>query len=252
MILDLLFPIECLGCQAPDVWLCPDCRRKLPFQETSRCFSCYRTTQYGEFCRSCQPGFFLSGIWVAGDYKQPIISKLVKTYKYRFSLSLAPLLSDYLCFFLRDFLNKHRFSASDLFMGLNSQKLNELKYCPRIVLKFNHCLVIPAPLHKKRRDWRGFNQTEPIALGVASNFGLRTDSMKLIRLKHKRAQAKLKTGQRLANLKNNFLWTGGNLSGQDILLIDDVATTGSTLNECARALKKAGANEVWGLVIAKG
>ena len=75
---------------------------------------------------------------------------------------------------------------------------------------------------------------------------------KLIRIKHKKPQAKLDEAQRQENIKNCFAWVGKKLTGQPIILIDDVTTTGSTLNECAKILKQNGAGEVWGLVVAKG
>lgn len=74
----------------------------------------------------------------------------------------------------------------------------------------------------------------------------------LRRIKHKTPQAKLTGAERGENIKDCFAWDGENLNRKNILLLDDVATTGSTLDEAAKVLKAAGAEKVFGLVIAKG
>src|SRR3989339_894397 len=92
-------------------------------------------------------------------------------------------------------------------------------------------LIVPVPLSHKRYNFRTFNQSEEIAKFLAKKCKLPT-SNNLIKIKHTKPQTKLKR--------------------ENILLIDDVVTTGSTLNECARELKKHGAGKIWGLVVAKG
>ena len=152
--------------------------------------------------------------------------------KYNFIKDIGSLLGNYLTSFLQSYLN------------------NEANYKSKII---NHqSAIIPIPLHPRRLRWRGFNQTETIARVVAKNFQLEIITRKLIRTKHKKAQAKLNEWQRLKNVKDCFAWRGDNLAGATIILVDDVATTGATLNECAKILKQNGANQVWGLVAAKG
>ena len=110
---------------------------------------------------------------------------------------------------------------------------------------------MPVPLSKKRLRWRGFNQAELLAEKVAENYGLAMDAANLIRVKHKKPQAKLDEVHRLENIKDCFAWQGSNLNKKNIILIDDVVTTGATLNECAIVLHAAGAAEVWCLVVPK-
>ena len=112
--------------------------------------------------------------------------------------------------------------------------------------------ALPISLHKKRKRWRGFNQAEIIARELKNYFDIDMSTEKLIRIKHKKAQAKLGEEERKNNIKNCFGWQGDRLNKRNIILVDDVVTTGSTLNECAKVLKENGAGEVWGLVVAKG
>jgi ComF family protein len=113
----------------------------------------------------------------------------------------------------------------------------------------NHFVLLPVPLHKSRLRKRGYNQAYEIAkeLAVLSGRELLTS---LHRHKNTEMQAQLKFKQRAKNVKNAFTMNQ-NLSHQHIILIDDVMTSGNTLNECAKVLKKAGAQEVKVLIFAR-
>ena len=110
-------------------------------------------------------------------------------------------------------------------------------------------LVVPVPLHKKRFVERGFNQAKLIAKIVAREIDKPCQDL-VIRSRHTLQQAKLKREDRLKNVKNAFV-IENNIDG-NVLLIDDVFTTGSTLQECAKVLKKGGAKAVIGFTIARG
>ena len=112
-------------------------------------------------------------------------------------------------------------------------------------------IVMPIPLSAKRRRWRGFNQAEILAREFAVNSGYSLLSG-LVRIKHSRPQASSDAVQRWNNVHGAFAWKGGDLAGQAVILIDDVATTGATLSEAASALRKAGAGKIYALVLAKG
>jgi competence protein ComFC len=112
-------------------------------------------------------------------------------------------------------------------------------------------VVIPVPLHPRRERERGFNQAEKIARLFAEKLQL-TVSQRLRRSLYTKQQAILSGDERRKNLNNAFVFTIE--SGQvpdKVLLVDDVFTTGSTLQECAKALKAGGVQTVWGLVLAK-
>ncbi len=250
-ILDLLFPIECLGCGQPGDWLCRECFRKLKLNHSQYCLACKQENKFGQFCKNCSPNYYLDGIWIAGDYDDAVLSKLIKNLKYRFAKNIAQTLGNFLAIFVRNLINKAKIDKSDLTHGVGWRKFEKISQSPKILFNLKNALLIPVPLHKKRYNWRGFNQAQMIADCLAKNFNLTTNNQ-LIRHKHKKAQAKLKEAERKINIQGCFAWQGPKLDNQQIILIDDVVTTGSTLNECAKVLKKAGAKKVWGLVVAKG
>ena len=250
-ILNLLFPIECLGCSQEDVWLCDKCFRKIPFNPFNYCLNCKKRNKYGEFCTDCSPNFYLNGVWIAGNYNNYIIVNLIKNLKYYYAKNLADILGKYLSLFLQNLLNKNRLTNINLQQSKIWRQLDKAKQSPLTILNFNQTIIIPVPLHKKRYLIRGFNQAEKLAQIVSKNFNLKINH-DLIRIKHKTAQAKLNEKARKHNIKDCFVYRGENLINKNILLIDDVLTTGSTLNECAKVLKENNASEVWGLVVAKG
>ena len=117
--------------------------------------------------------------------------------------------------------------------------------------------ILSIPLHPRRRRERGFNQSELIAAAIAQKFPLPLlPQTVLVRTRYTEPQAKVRGREaRLNNMEGAFQVSHSMaplVNGKTILLVDDIATTGNTLNEAARALKKAGASQVWGIVAAKG
>ena len=116
--------------------------------------------------------------------------------------------------------------------------------------------VIPVPLYKSKRRQRGFNQAELIAceaLKVCSaggRFRLRQDM--LLRVRDTHSQIGLTSHQRRENLRGAFaVERADELNGQEVVLVDDVYTTGTTASECARVLRRAGASRVWVATVAR-
>lgn len=112
--------------------------------------------------------------------------------------------------------------------------------------------IAAVPLHPQRYRQRGFNQATEIAEEL-SKFS-QIPFMKLLkRIKHTQPQAKISDkNQRLTHLKNTFALNQKILHLESVLIIDDVTTTGTTLNECAQILKQAGVKKIYGLVVAHG
>lgn len=250
--LDLIFPIECLNCGREGDWLCEACFKEVKFKPKQYCLHCKKENDFGQFCLPCQVLYNLDGVWIAALYDDKLISQAIKSLKYHFISSLAGVLGKMLISFTDKLINKAGIASRNLKDGVAWQDFNQARNAPLAILNFKDNLIIPVPLSGKRRRWRGFNQAELLARVVAEKYSLEMDNRDLIRIKHKKPQAKLNEVQRLENIKDCFAWQGGNLNNRNIILIDDVVTTGATLNECAGILKANGAGEVWGLVVAKG
>ncbi|MFH1349345.1 MAG: ComF family protein [Pseudomonadota bacterium] len=113
-------------------------------------------------------------------------------------------------------------------------------------------LMMPVPLHTRRLRERGFNQSLVLARFVASMMGIELEYLSLRRVRDTQPQAGLKRDERRKNVRKAFeLMDPKPVRGRTVVLVDDVATTGSTLNECARVIKKAGARKVLCLVLAR-
>jgi len=243
-VIDIIFPIECLGCKQEGKWLCEKCCRTIPINTEPYCLSCKTKTAFGEFCKKCKSNYNLDGVFIASDYDHELIKQGIKTLKYRFVYDISQELSQLLILFMQEQIRKSK-SAEWL-------PVDNFYQSPTVIKKFFEAIVIPVPLHPKRLRWRGFNQAEKLSENFFKFFNLNSNSQNFRRIIHTKSQAKLNEQDRKDNLKNCFAWQGDNLQNKNIILIDDVCTTGHTLEECAKVLKQAGAGEVWGLVVAKG
>lgn len=244
-IINLLFPLECLGCNREGAWLCPDCRKQLKFSERDQTANLNIPN--------------INQIFIAGDYDDPLLAKLIQKYKYSFISALGIELGEFLNAYWKDSVIKQTLKITvspenllsfdySLNNRLENNSVDASDQKPNIQ---TNLLVVPIPLFKKRLRWRGFNQAEILARSLSKSFSYPL-SLNLIRLKSGQPQASLGETERANNVQNAFTWQGASLSGKNILLIDDVVTSGATLNAAALALKSAGANSVYGLVLAKG
>lgn len=111
--------------------------------------------------------------------------------------------------------------------------------------------LVPVPLHPHRLRWRGFNQAELISQGLGAAWVWPVTPHLLTRTRPTSSQMTLSGAARKNNLKHAFAVTSGSTIPPSVLLVDDVATSCSTLRECAAVLKKAGVNRVWGLTLAQ-
>ncbi len=118
---------------------------------------------------------------------------------------------------------------------------------------FGGFLLIPVPLEKRRLKWRGFNQAEEIGKELAVSLKIPLISDALIKIKETIPQTELSDEARKENVKNSFVCQKPKIiKGREILLIDDFFATGSTMEECARILKEAGAEKIVGVAVARG
>lgn len=224
LALDLLFPAACVICARRGASLCQFCASNLRYNFNQLCPDCQKASPNGSTHTACAKRYGLDGILAAGEFVQA--RELVHACKYQGVKSLDQPLAEFLSRFLESFGYQEYFSQFEL---------------------------APVPLHKKRRRFRGFNQSELLASKLAKTSCLRSRANLLIRLRDTETQTHLDREERKRNLQAAFaLAANQSAKEKNFLLIDDVTTTGATLAECARTLKKAGANLVWGLVIARG
>ena len=227
-LIEILFPKVCLCCrESRNALLCAPCLDCLPHKKSHQCPHCQDAiTPNGAVCSSCYGLSPLEGVFSVAPYSHPTIKAILFAYKYRFAVELSAPLGA----FLTEGLFAHDIALPDI--------------------------LIPVPLHARRLRWRGFNQSALLASELSLKLLPGTTlpiSQMLTRSRFTPPQAKADTrATRLENLKNAFAWEGdgGAIEGKRIWLVDDVATTGSTLAECAKTLKSAGAREVWGVTLA--
>lgn len=170
---------------------------------------------------------FLDGVIYGLAYAEnPEIQAAIKQFKYRYTQDLA-----------------------DHFGEILMTKISQLRAFAKKKIIF-----IPIPLHRKRLWERGFNQAELIAENIAGRMAGQGQVYSLLRRnRYTSQQAKLGKRDRQYNLEGAFELSGdlSLLEGRVCFLVDDVCTTGSTLDECARILKQKGLKKVYGLVIAR-
>jgi len=168
---------------------------------------------------------------VVSDYENSSVIKIIKTFKYRFIKEMAIPISW--------LLKKYVFWLSA------ARKFNLLTESP---------IIIPVPLHYRRLNWRGFNQAELIAQSLSEILNCNFDASLIKRTKIIKPQAEIEEReQRINNVRDIFqIIDRDKVKNKTVLLIDDVCTTGATLNEGARILKESGAAKIIGLVFARG
>lgn len=200
------------------------------------CFGCQREGSY--LCQDCESTLeisethqrfktkYLFDLYYPCNYQKPLIKKLIQVFKYEpFVKELAQSLSSLII---------------DHFQLLD-QKPN-----------FEDFILVPVPLEKRGLRWRGFNQAEEIAKEVSKFLNISVLNNVLFKIKETLPQIELQGKERKENVKGIFQARNkGLILNKKVLLIDDVYTTGSTLEECAKVLKEAGVKEIIGIVIAR-
>ncbi len=223
IILDLLFPPRCMGCGRRGGWLCPACDGELRPVSPPLCARCGRQWdgRSGDgrcpACRGTRSG--LDGLRAAYYFEGPI-RRGIHGLKYRGQRSLAEPLT-----------------------GLLLPAFDALPWAPDV--------VVPVPLYPSRQRQRGYNQSKLLAGTLARERRLEMVEGAVLRRRDTPPQIGLDAAARRANVAGAFAGKPGALAGWRVLLLDDVCTTGSTLEACADAAREAGAVVVWGLVLAR-
>lgn len=217
-------PARCMGCLQAGTWLCGRCGLAALHGRLT-CIICGQVRARGATCTACADQTSLTGAVSVGPYSSPMLRHGVHWLKFRGVRACARPLA-----------------------ALLTARVAEI--APLAVLRTNGAIV-PIPLHRRRRRERGFNQSE-----VLASYLSRITSVPLLPvLQRSRAtwtQTKLPADLRRQNMAEAFLVTNILPRKRWWLLIDDVTTSGATLSSAAAALRAAGAQEIWGVTVARG
>lgn len=203
--------------------ICDSCAKIIFASQQYTCKICGRAIKGGEICNICYENKYSYdkgiSLFVYDRHTAPIIYSI----KYSNNIELA-------------------------------QRLGSLLYydiCRKSNILSDTDIILPIPLHKDRLESRGYNQAEIIAAALSEESGIKTNSSVLIKTKATADQIGLKKSQREQNLKESFDIADDSLIvNKNIILTDDVLTTGATINACCETLKKHGANKVFFAVLA--
>lgn len=234
-IKNLLFPVACVSCGREGQWCCKACQASFSVLLVQRCPACNKQTSSGEVCFVCKGKTELDGVTALYSYSEnSSLARFIKMLKYQFAHDLATELPEIL-----------KRVGPEIWKFVSTEG--------------GSLACIPVPLHIRRERERGFNQAQLLAKALirvwqeqGQNTILSTLPSALVRSRATPPQAHLKGQERRANLVGAFSWQAGQPVPERVLLIDDVFTTGSTMQECARELKKHGAKWVWGIALARG
>ena len=226
-LLDMLYPKKCPLChqilKEKDRLICPECSGKVRPISGPRCMKCGRPVRMEEeYCQDCRSGVhhFTEGrsIFPYGEiWRQSLVR-----FKY------------YGCREYGDFYAKA--------ISIYGRKYLE-RWKPQ--------LIVPVPLHSRKKRMRGFNQAAYLAERVSRFTGIPWSDNLVIKIRNTKSQKKLNASQRKKNLRNAYLVTR-KITGFSVLVVDDVYTTGSTMDAMAMCLQGAGAKDVYFLTVCAG
>lgn len=217
--LNLLWPSECLVCGREGAWLCDPCQSKITLIKQPTCPFCDRLSPLGKSCTRCQTTHKLSGCRSWGYYTGAL-QTVVKQYKFGGITAATDVLADHLT-----------------------------SLVAQLPLTGNW-VVTSVPMTPRKRGQRGFNQAELLARAVASRAERPYEPL-LRRTQEGKQQSTLARAARFSNASGLFALAPRAIVTRQVLIVDDVLTTGATLEACARALKQAGTRSVWGLTVAR-
>ena len=234
IILDILFPTSCIGCGKEGRYICDECN--VFISETMPvCPVCCNSSFFGESHSNCVRKYSLDGLISIWDY-EGLIKNLIYKIKYDGTThAISEIIENFFKLITND--KDNRFHA---FLSFLSYKDTYITY---------------VPMYIKKEKKRGFNQAELIAKEIGKISNRRIISL-LKKIKNTESQTKLEKKERLENVKGSFensqICDKPSLSQtENVLLVDDIFTTGATMKECCKVLKQSGARKVWGFVLAR-
>ena len=219
--LDWIYPPACASCGTPGFRLCADCLGKIKFIRGMRCITCGEPLRSStERCTACQvsPPVY-TAMRNLGIY-EGVIRDCIHAIKY-----------------------EHNQGLGEVFTDLLAGLVSEAGWTPD--------LVMPVPLSARRAGERGYNQADCLARPLAAHLSVRYHPFGLVRIRDTPSQVGLSGEARRRNVAGAFNAIPEVVVGQRVLIVDDVMTTGSTMEACAKALREAGTEVVYGLTLGR-
>ncbi len=231
LLLDIFFPPVCLGCNSFGYQICNQCFNNLEKRGSYICPICNKKSAHGERHNKCKGP--IDGLFSILKYDD-LAKSIIKQIKYQAYCQAIP-------------------SLVNWYISQDNIQLN-LTFAKFLTTK---PIIIPAPIHIKRLNYRGFNQSELYARQISKKLNLSFSNKIIKKVINTVPQVSLSKKRRLQNLNNAFsitqqAWENKiSLKNKNILIIDDVWTTGTTIKSIAKELKKLPINKVWGLTLAR-
>ena len=228
-VANTLFPKQCYQCKQADTYLCKECCVAiLKHTPETVCPHCLTRVPYGELKKQCYNSFLVNKLFIATTYQNQCVKKMFRDFKYRRAKALAyPLAA-----FLVAWLTVHRYNQFQ-----------------------KNTIVVPVPSHKRREKDRGFHPATALAQQLANAYQLPLATNVVYKHKNIGFQTHIKNAQqRRENVEGCFTLTpqaAQKTKQKTILLVDDIITTGSTMRECAKTLRKTRPKEIIGLAVAR-
>lgn len=226
--LDILYPRRCPICETiltDGRKICPECRKKLPFVKEPLCKKCgkplERETQ--EYCGDCQKG-----------QHEFVCGRSVFIYERA----------------LRRSINRMKFSNRREYLDFYAEAMAE--WGKPYLKRWKPAVILPVPVNRRKKRERGFDQSLLLARKLSALTGVPVEENSLIRVRYTMPQKDLDARQRQKNLQGAFRLKEGFLPKEPVLLVDDIYTTGATIDEICRVLHKAGIHELYFLNLSTG
>lgn len=229
VILDILFPRTCPICQNivddRGQKICEKCRPKLVYIREPICKKCGKQldNMVIEYCYDCNK----------------------KTHNYDRGVSCFAYKGE-----IKNSIYQYKYNNKREYAGFYIEEM--IKEQGEQLKRWNPDIIIPIPLHKKRKKRRGFNQSELIARGIARYLEVPVDTSYILRTKNTKPLKELNDKERKESLQHAFIAGEGNCRWEKVLLVDDIYTTGSTIDAVAGLLKSKGVKRVYVLTICIG
>lgn len=220
VILQTLFPKTCPICDKALRYgedICSACSGRIRYIKEPRCKKCSKQLgdDEAEYCVDCNRSKHIFKSGIAAFLYDDVISKSIYRFKYHNRRTYAE-------FYGKAIANRYG----------------------KTIRGWNADIIVPVPIHERKRVKRGYNQAELIAKALEKELGIRADCSYLVRVANTRPQKEMDKWERKKNLENAFKLDRNVVEYRKIILVDDIYTTGSTIDECARTLMAGGAKEV--------